>query len=84
MRALVSRTFIFGIVSLVMLLWGYWLSLRYAAPGMALFAVFAAAVVGALGVVAGRNLGGDAVKGDGLGAYARRLLTSEKPPEPKP
>ena len=78
-----KRTFNFGLVTVGALLGGY------VAAGIwgglaALYGTLAGALVGTLGVVAARHLGGEAVAGDGLAGGAQNLFTPRKPGEGNP
>lgn len=78
------RTWTFGLLTLGFILGGFALAVCYPTAGLAIFTAYAAACVGVLTIVAGRNLGQDAVGGDGLRGGLANLLTAKKPGEPPP
>ncbi len=78
------RTWTFGLLTLGFILGGFTLAICYPTAGLALFATYAGVCVAVLGIVAGRNLGQDAVGGDGIGGAIRNVFTRSKPGEPPP
>lgn len=75
------RTFTFGCITVGALLGGYVAAGLWPVLGP-LYGTLAGGLVGTLGVVAARHLGGEAVAGDGLAGGAKNLLTPRKPGEP--